>query len=143
MASELFYVDVKLNPAALYEMLESPTGEVSLWAARQAEKIAMVARGLASGAMVNVVTGRLRDSIDVRLVTGADGWPLTYEVIADAPYASFVHEGTRPHHIAPRQASVLRFPKSGTMLYRPSVQHPGTQPRPFLRVAMDQVIGGL
>ncbi len=38
-------------------------------------------------------------------------------------------EGTRPHPIVPRNATVLRFPAGGRVVYTKRVNHPGTKPR--------------
>jgi len=56
-----------------------------------------------------------------------------------APYAKFVVEGTRPHEIHPRGASVLVFKaKSGDLVFTRLVRHPGTKPNPFLTRAVDK-----
>lgn len=56
----------------------------------------------------------------------------------DAPYGLFVHEGTQPHGIVAVNADALRFfwPDGGNgpgIYFFASVNHPGTQPHPFLR----------
>ncbi|MEU9805427.1 HK97 gp10 family phage protein [Mycobacterium sp. NPDC050853] len=53
----------------------------------------------------------------------------------DADYALYVHEGTRPHLIRPRNAKALRFQIGGRTVYAKLVRHPGTKARPFLRNA--------
>lgn len=44
------------------------------------------------------------------------------------------HEGTRAHEIRPRNARMLRFPdrRTGQIVYRHRVWHPGTSPNPYL-----------
>jgi len=49
-----------------------------------------------------------------------------------APYSYFVHEGTAPHIIRARQGKALRFEIDGTVFYRRSVNHPGTEAQPFM-----------
>lgn len=65
-----------------------------------------------------------------------------------APYAAFVHEGTRPHVIRPKDKKALADKKTGRFFGR-KVQHPGTKPNPFmLRAAkktapeINRLIGG-
>ena len=60
------------------------------------------------------------------------------------PYARFVHEGTRPHKIFPRNKKMLRWPaKDGHGFISPwkkgFVDHPGTKPDPFLYQATDRM----
>lgn len=47
-------------------------------------------------------------------------------------YALDVHDGTGPHVIEPRRASVLRFEAGGETVFATRVNHPGTAARPFL-----------
>ena len=52
-----------------------------------------------------------------------------------AKHAVFVHEGTKAHAIVARNATFLRFEVGGSVVFRRRVWHPGTKPRPFLRIA--------
>lgn len=49
---------------------------------------------------------------------------------ADAPYAPFVHEGTRPHLIKPKHKKALSWKGAKHPVKR--VKHPGIKPNPFL-----------
>lgn len=49
-----------------------------------------------------------------------------------APYAPFVHDGTRPHLILPRAKQALRWVKNGKFVFARKVHHPGTKPDQFL-----------
>lgn len=60
-------------------------------------------------------------------------------VEATADYAAAVHEGSRPHRIVARRAEALHFFWHGREMFRPSVWHPGTRARPFLRNAGQRV----
>lgn len=63
-----------------------------------------------------------------------------------AAYASFIDSGTAPHVIAARNAQALRFTMNGQVMFRRSVQHPGTSPRPFIeaaRAAGERSLGGI
>lgn len=107
--------------------LFSPAGEVGRYMERLGEETAAAARVLAP-----VESGALRASI--RSDMDPD---LTVEVSANTDYAIYVHEGTAPHTITPRSARVLRFPtKGGKIVYTTKVNHPGTQPQPFLMDAL-------
>ena len=79
-------------------------------------------------------TGFLAMSI-TKAVTGN-----TAQVGPTASYAPFVSLGTLPHEIRPRNARVLAFPgggDSGGMIFAARVQHPGTQPNPYLQLAAE------
>lgn len=58
-----------------------------------------------------------------------------------AHYAAAVHEGSRPHVIRARNAAYLRFEWHGRVVFRKSVNHPGTRARPFLRNSATRVAG--
>lgn len=49
--------------------------------------------------------------------------------------ARWLEDGTTPHLIEARNAGALRFVVNGVTLYRRSVHHPGTRPRPFMQAA--------
>lgn len=77
--------------------------------------------------------GQLQQSINWRPLAGGA------EVFANAAYAGFVEEGTgipaghQQWVIRPRERSALRIPISGGggYIFRRSVIHPGSQPKPF------------
>lgn len=50
-----------------------------------------------------------------------------------APYAVFVHDGTKAHEIRPKNAKALKTPFG----YRKKVNHPGTKANPYLQKAVD------
>lgn len=85
---------------------------------------------------VPVLTGHLGRSISEdpqRMVTALH---VVGGVTAHAKYAVFVHEGTRPHIIRPKNpGGVLHFYWNGREVFVKSVNHPGTRARPFLRNA--------
>jgi HK97 gp10 family phage protein len=57
---------------------------------------------------------------------------------AAAPYAPFVHQGTAPHIIRPRNKKLLRWPSRGRFTSAKEVFHPGTSPDPFLYQALER-----
>jgi HK97 gp10 family phage protein len=84
-----------------------------------------------------VKTGQLRASIGFELTPDGE----SALIFATAPYAGFVHDGTKPHVIEARNAQALRFVgRSGQYVYRRRVNHPGTSPRPFLERALRETV---
>lgn len=88
-----------------------------------------------------VDTGRLRASIRIE-ARRTLSLRSVYTVGSDVSYAAMVHDGTRPHTIRPKSASVLRFRVGGRYVYAKVVHHPGTRARPFLDRAVREVAGG-
>ncbi len=112
-------------------------------------KILLQRKILTTKAAVPQKTGRLREAIKY---LHADTWGLLFVDTRMAPYASFVHEGTRPHLITPRVKHALAFDwirrryvttrtgrrrhekkDFGRMVVK-SVKHPGTKSRPFMEI---------
>ena len=79
-----------------------------------------------------VDTGHLRQTHrpgGIRL----SGGRVTTEVVATAPYAVPVHQGSRKHRIEPKNKKLLSWkPKGGARVFASSVMHPGSKPRPWL-----------
>jgi hypothetical protein len=77
-----------------------------------------------------VDTGFLRESI-------------RYEVndnvinIHMADYAFYVEFGTMPHEITPTTAKALHWKSGGKDIFATHVWHPGTDPQPFIRTAIN------
>jgi HK97 gp10 family phage protein len=76
-------------------------------------------------------TGRLQQSIQTNKISD-----LSSEVVASAPYASFVEYGTAPHLIMPKNGNFLVFQAGGQTVFARSVNHPGTKPYPFFNPAI-------
>jgi hypothetical protein len=81
-----------------------------------------------------VKRGDLRRSVHQRS-SGLEG-----EVTVGAPYAVFVASGTQPHIIVPMRVEALRFEVGGEVVFTKRVQHPGTQPNPFVKRATDRLL---
>jgi hypothetical protein len=75
-------------------------------------------------------TGRLISSFRTKFSS------LYGEVYTNLKYASYVHEGTRPHVIRIKTAKVLANKREGKIFGR-KVNHPGTMPNPFLKRIVD------
>lgn len=110
--------------------LTGPQGDVARDLARRAIRVESRAKRLCP-----VDTGRLRASITWEIVRSSGGVYVA-RVGTNVKYARAVHDGTRPHVIEPRQATVLRFPANGGIVYARRVNHPGTRGIPFLRDAL-------
>lgn len=78
-------------------------------------------------------TGALRKNIFGS--TSSSGVDVEGKVVADAKYAFWVNNGTARHEISGRRGGKLRFMVNGQLMYRRTVNHPGTAPRPFMDVA--------
>lgn len=87
-----------------------------------------------------VEPGYLRDSIKSDITAGAGVVALRYST--DADYAGWVVDGTGPHEIVPRSATVLHWTDTdtGEEVFRRRVWHPGTQPNDFPGRAADRMI---
>lgn len=84
----------------------------------------------------HVVTGKLLNSIKEQCLFSNDDF--IGIVKAGASHAIFLEEGTRAHIIKPKKASCLRFyGKDGKPVFAKKVQHPGTDPSPFMQTALD------
>jgi hypothetical protein len=88
--------------------------------------------------LFNDRTGELRKSIEAERPSGK--WSTgdaNVDIVSGgfrAPYAPFVHDGTRRHPIGPRNPNgVLAWPVGNRMAFAKSVVHPGTTPRPYMR----------
>lgn len=90
-------------------------------------------------------SGDLTRSIEAQPVTGAFyAHNQGADVSADAGHAKFVHGGTKPHVIRARKAKALAFKfgigggHPGITVFARSVNHPGTEPEPFLTEALER-----
>lgn len=97
-----------------------------------------------SKVMTPVDTGRLRANTRVVIETRALG--VTGSLVNTVDYARFVHDGTQPHVIRPKNRRgrngrdpALRFRVGGQVVYARVVNHPGTRARPFLARPMQIV----
>lgn len=75
-------------------------------------------------------TGRLRNSIQLQELF-ARGLPVV-RVGTNVSYGLIIHNGSRPHVIRPRNASVLAWQGPNGMIFARSVMHPGFKANPFL-----------
>jgi hypothetical protein len=87
-------------------------------------------------------TGALARSLVLR-PDGESGWIIGHQQ-QHAPYALFVHWGSRRHVITPREKKALRWPSgqgTGTrFIFAKFVNHPGYQGDPWLVKAADEAV---
>ena len=81
-------------------------------------------------------TGRLRNSIQIKEFTYRGGPAV--RIGTDVFYSIFIHEGTGPHLITPKNASVLAWRGPDGMVFAASVMHPGMAANPFLVDGLDR-----
>ena len=77
--------------------------------------------------LFNDITGALRSSVTSGISAPCEGF-----IRAGAKHARWVESGTPPHIIQGRNGGALRFVVAGSVIFRRSVQHPGTAERPFM-----------
>lgn len=83
----------------------------------------------------HTITGALYKSIYLKPVD--DG----YIIGSDnglAPYAKFVHNGTKPHTIVPNRRRSLRWVQKSGFVFAKTVHHPGYKGDPFIYDAIDE-----
>ncbi len=100
-----------------------PAGMTSLLADLEAEAVQEAPEDTSN--LVNSITSYVTDG-------GRTG-----VLKATAPYALFVHEGTAPHVILPKDKKALAWPGGAHPVKK--VNHPGTKANPFFIRAMDKV----
>lgn len=85
----------------------------------------------------HTVTGRMASAVYNRKIAGGR------EIGVDArraPHAVFVHWGTRPHVIRPRNKKALRWAGGGGFIFAKFVNHPGYKGDPFLVSAAREAV---
>lgn len=75
--------------------------------------------------------GCLEKSVEFTVIPGTlEGIIQLNESVA--PYAAWVHDGTRPHLIVPKAKRALRWSGSAGFIFAKRVHHPGTKKDQFL-----------
>lgn len=106
-----------LPARALAQTAEDTEDFVAIQAAKHNKRGALVA---------STYLRRVADGFDV----GHDG--------QRAPHAIFVHWGTKPHVIAPKKKTTLRWASGGIFHFAKRVQHPGYRGDPWMARAAAQ-----
>lgn len=126
-------VRVIWNEPGLDHLLNQPSGDVG----RHLYEIGLKVQAGAK-LLVRRRTGRLSRSIYVN--RGRDARSQYVMVGSNLRYAYDVHEGTRPHVIAPHNGRILRFRQGGRVVYARLVHHPGSRGRKYLTIPLSRVV---
>lgn len=78
--------------------------------------------------------GKLKDAVQTEFSMGG----LVGRVFLDpaTPYATYIHEGIRPHMIFPKRRKALRWVKGSDFVFSKRARFPGWQKDPFLYDAL-------
>lgn len=125
-----FLSDIKRAPDEAGRELSKAVNKSIVEIASRAKKEAPANKGISTG-------NTLRQNIKERMVGQLRG-----EVVADRPYAIYVHQGTRPHIIVPIRRKVLANKRTGEFFGK-RVRHPGTKPNPFFERAFERSSAGI
>lgn len=150
-----------LDELAMWWLLEGPDGPVMTDMLERAERIKHYAASRVRPSRVRGGVGRfddnaksLRDVGEAFIGEASIGDRASAGIVAGASistsggvvgivrfakrYATWYDQGTRPHQIRARNATVLSFywAKAGGMVAFPKVNHPGTKPTRFLSDAL-------
>lgn len=121
----VYFRELRWNKPVLWYELKSPVGPVGRYLFRRGEAIRLAAMMQAGKR-----DGTLARSIFLQQESTLYGQKMT--IGSNVSYAYYHHEGTRPHAIVAKGAQVLRFSKTGRVIYSRAVLHPGTRPNKFL-----------
>lgn len=111
--------------------------EVGVSLGKVASDMPVLAKAILKKA-VGYAKGRAEELTPVRSGLMRQSWYITEQgdlnsaLSNRAPYFLFFIEGTSPHEIRPRFASVLRFEVGADVVFARLVKHPGTKPRDLL-----------
>lgn len=136
-------VSARVDPTQLVAHLQGAQQRFDqlLYAALQ-RTVELTAAWAKTSTLYRSHTGGLRNSIRGFVNGGFGGvsgaGAMSGRVVASAPYAKFVEDGTTPHLILPRRKQFLRFQVNGIVRFSRGVFHPGTSPRPFMQQARDR-----
>lgn len=137
-------------------LVSQPGGALWLHMVKIMAEIDSRAKYYLEGVMVHKQSGNLLSSQGPPTVLQVGGNILGV-LENHASYSLPVHEGSVPHEIRPKTKPWLHFQVStlnyaagtgggrtgtGQFVMTKLVHHPGTEPRPFLRQAMDEVLAG-
>lgn len=118
--------------AAVRALMSSAAGPAYTAVRRMQDKTAAL-----SDMKVPVDQGALKQS-QVKTPIVVTGDSVEAGVEYRSPYALFVHDGTGPHVIRPRNARVLAWTSrgSGDASFAREVNHPGTKPQRWLQTSL-------
>ena len=124
-------------PASLAAALDAKAAELA------AALVDLVQNDKLSGAVLNVGSGALRDSIVATISSDADGFVASVGSEGDVKYAAIQEYGgkTSAHEILPVKAQALAFLAGGAQRFARRVEHPGSliPERSYLRSSLDDM----
>ena len=124
-------------PAALAAALDAKAAELA------AALVDLVQNDKLSGAVLNLRSGALRDSIVASISADADGVVASVDSVGDVKYAAIQEYGgkTSAHEILPVKAQALAFVAGGAQRFARRVEHPGSliPERSYLRSSLDDM----
>jgi phage gpG-like protein len=124
-------------PAALAASLDAKAAELA------AALVDLVQNDKLSGAVLNLRSGALRDSIVASISADADGVVASVDSVGDVKYAAIQEYGgkTSAHEILPVKAQALAFVAGGAQRFARRVEHPGSliPERSYLRSSLDDM----
>jgi hypothetical protein len=126
------WAQVRINRGALQRVGMNKAQQVVTTATRRVFNRSQI--------LVPVDTGYLRASGSWRVYRVARSW--RGEIEYTARYAAAVHNGRRALTIRAKGNGRLRFVVDGRVVYARSVTQPARAPRPYLSLALYQVLGG-
>jgi phage gpG-like protein len=128
-------------PAALAAALDAKATELA------AALVDVVRNDKLSGAVLNVRSGALRDSIVASVSADADGITASVGSESDVKYAAIQEYGgkTSAHEILPVKAQALAFIVNGVQHFARRVEHPGSliPERSYLRSSLNDMQGDI
>jgi HK97 gp10 family phage protein len=150
MAGQVRKADFDLDATAFLAALKTATEALKIEARKEIDALAITVQNRARE-YAPVKYGQLRNSImaDIPGKVGANG-SYTVEVGTSVDYARPVEFGSRPHEIRAKNGGALSFdanfgevgPFGAEMniVVVKKVNHPGTDPQPFMRPALLEAI---
>ena len=124
-------------PAALAAALNAKAANLS------AALVDLIRNDKLSGAVLNVGSSALRDSIVASISADADGVVASVDSVGDLKYAAIQEYGgkTGAHEILPVKAQALAFIAGGAQRFARRVEHPGSliPERSYLRSSLDEM----
>jgi phage gpG-like protein len=124
-------------PAALAAALDAKAAELA------AALVDLVQNDKLSGAVLNLRSGALRDSIVASISADAYGVVVSVDSVGDVKYAAIQEYGgkTSAHEILPVKAQALAFVAGGAQRFARRVEHPGSliPERSYLRSSLDEM----
>lgn len=144
-------VGFKPNPKGMADFIRSPNGPVLNDLLRRADMLIQLAKRqvhIGKSPQKGSILGtggraqpHLRDTIVKRTDMSRPQGPVVMVGSDAAPKALIHHEGSRPHVIMPRTATMLRFVgRTGEVVFTRRVNHPGTRPNRYLSDNLPKVM---